>query len=489
MSQNSKVLIVGSGGNAIAIAARLQQEGIDYRIITAHSEFGGTWFINRYPGCGVDTPAAIYQFGFALNANWSHTYPAQSEVYEYLCSLAKDYRLYEKTDFNTEMTACSWDSEAQSWAVDTTSNGRYFAQHLVLATGFLDVPIDGRIPGRDVFTGRIFHSQQWPEGYTGQGDRMAVVGSGSSALQIVPAMQAVAASVKVFQRTPTWVMPMNNHTFSEDERQQFAANQDLLLQARTEEDARRSSFFRTLNGSGPERDAQLEIMTAKALQYLEEQVPDPELRKLLTPDHNLGCKRPGHSDKWYQALQQPNVELVPEAAAEITEREIISLSGRSFEVDTIVLATGFHWGTHILNRVHRRDGQSVADAQAGHPRAYKGLMVSQCPNLYLVGGSGPNCRTAGNGLRTGEITSSYVVKSIEYMDKIGVRALEVREEAETAWKRRADEVNATGVSSTGECTNYVSDKFGNNMADWPGDERDQTAAMNQFVAGDYQEPV
>ena len=485
MTRVSKVLVVGSGGNAISAAVRLWQAGVSgCRIITAHSDFGGAWFANRYPGCGTDTIGFAYQLECALGAPWSSTYPNQPELLDYFRKVARDFGLYGYADFETEMTSCSWDSDALRWAVDTTQ-GRYFCQHLVLATGFLDQPIESTIPGAHIFGGRTFHSQHWPDGYTGEGDRIAVVGSGSSAIQIVPAMQAIARSVKAFQRTPTWVIPKDERHFSDEERERWTNDLDLLREERAKIDEQRKLAAKGRLGADP---AFLDAMQAKALHFLEDQVKDPELRKLLTPDHNFGCKRRLVSDDWYWSLQQPNVELVPEAAARITADAIISQSGRRFTVDTIVLATGYRWGTQILDRVQRRDGQSVSQAQAGHPRAYKSIMVSKCPNLYLVGGPAPNGRSGGDGLRTGEIVSPYIVAAITHMDRAGVRALEVREEAETEWKRRADEVLAKGPATSGQCTNYITDKLGCNMAEWPGDYEHQMRQMSCFIAEDYQEP-
>lgn len=486
-----KVLIVGSGGNSIAVAARLAEAGItDYRVITAHGDYGGAWWINRYPGCGVDTPALDYQLECALGTPWSREFPMQPEILSYFQGVARKLGMYERTEFGIEMTSCRWDEDQKAWAVETTKGTRW-ARHLVLATGFLDDAVSDVIPGYEKFRGRYFHSQHWPSQYTGEGDRIAVIGTGSSGLQIVPAMQKVAKQVVAFQRTPNWILPQNQRIFSEEEREELATNIDRIRTERKKnEDGRRAGYRADLQlDPGVDRDAHWEKITAEALRFLEQEVPDPELRKILTPDYNFGCKRPGMSDDWYAALQQSNVQLIPEAAAEITENGVISRSGQSFEVDTIVMATGFRWGTSILDRVVRRDGKIVSQAQAGHPRAYKGIQVSMCPNLYLIGGA-PNGRAKSlGGLRTGEIASNYIVEVINHMDRTGVPALEVLEEFELEWKKRADEINARGAYSSGECTNYLTDDFGNNMADWPGDDLDQIEQHTSFVAEHYREPL
>ncbi|APZ50770.1 flavin-containing monooxygenase [Salipiger abyssi] len=490
MTEIENVLIVGSGGNAIAVAARLAEAGItDYRVITAHGDYGGAWWVNRYPGCGVDTPALDYQLECALGTPWTREFPMQPEILAYFQKVARDLGMYERTEFEVEMTSCRWDEARAAWEVETTRGPRR-ARHLILATGFLDDAVSNVIPGYDSFRGRYFHSQHWPSGYTGEGDRIAVIGSGSSGLQIVPAMQRAGAEVVVFQRTPNWILPQNQKVFTEEERAFIATNIDHIRKKRRENEEWRRAGYRADLELDPDadREAMFAEIEAQALAFLEQEVPDPELRKLLTPDYNFGCKRPGMSDDWFRALQQPNVELVPEAASAITEDGVVSRSGRAFEVDTIVMATGFRWGTSILDRVQRRDGLSVAEAQGGHPRAYKGIQVSMCPNLFLVGG-GPNGRAKSlGGLRTGEIASHYIVTAIAHMEHAGVAALEVLEEAETEWKQRADTINARGAYSSGQCTNYLTDDFGNNMADWPGDDLDQIAQHTVFVAEHYREP-
>lgn len=490
MSSIPKVLIVGSGGNAIAVVSRLLEAGItDYRVITAHGEYGGAWWVNTYPGCGVDTPALDYQLECALGTPWSREFPMQPEILAYFQSVARKLGMYERTEFDIEMTSCRWDEEVGAWVLET-SKGRRLGRHLILATGFLDDAVSNIIPGYESFKGRYFHSQHWPSDYTGANDRIAVVGAGSSALQIVPAMQKVAKTVVVFQRTPNWILPQKQRIFTEAERQDLATNIERIQRERKRnEDGRRAGYRADLQlDPGVDRAAHWAKITAEALRFLESEVADPKLRALLTPDYNFGCKRPGMSDDWYRSLQQPNVELVPEAASAITETGVVSRSGRTFEVDAVVMATGFRWGTSILDRVIRRDGKTVAEAQGGHVRAYKGIQVSMCPNLFLVGG-GPNGRAKSlGGLRTGEIASQYIVAAIRHMERAGVPALEVLERAETAWKRRADEINARGAYSSGECTNYVTDSFGNNMADWPGDDLDQLKQHTIFVAEDYQGP-
>ncbi|MBO9198467.1 NAD(P)/FAD-dependent oxidoreductase [Rhizobium sp. 16-449-1b] len=480
------VLIVGSGGSAMSVAVRLREANItDVRMISKHRDFGGVWYQNTYPNCGVDGPVTYYQFSYAPTGDWSQHYASQPELLEYFRRVARTYDLYQLIDFDTEMTNAVWNAEQSFWEVET-DRGLYHASHLVMATGFLDAPNVVQLPGHETFKGRIFHSSIWPEGYTGEGDRIAVVGTGSSALQIVPGLQPFAKDVLVFQRTPTWITPMNNRPLTEDERRLYNEDHAEVERLRKESEVAASeSFVKVFRAEDPDAAARVE---ADALAYLHAQVSDPDLRKLLTPTHRYGCKRPGVSDTYYAALTQPNVELIPEAASHIGPNTITSTGGREFKVDTIILATGFHWGTHILQRIKRRDGRTIAEAQAGHPRAYKSISVSNCPNLYLVGGPAPNGRP-GNGLRAGEWGGVYVARAIQHMHNRGIAALEVLEQAESEWKRQADEVLANGPSLSGECINYITDAVGANVADWPYTLEDMRVQLSQFDPGVYQVPT
>ncbi|WP_052425321.1 flavin-containing monooxygenase [Streptomyces fulvoviolaceus] len=477
--RRTKVLIVGSGGNGISAAVLLKQAGIeDFVIITKHDDFGGVWHQNTYPGCGVDGAISIYQFSYALNPEWSSLFASQAEVATYMCKVAAQYGLYEDTRFGTEMLGAEWLEDSACWSVSTTS-GTYHADALVLATGFLEEPVFPNILGIDSFEGRIFHSSMWPEGYTGEGDRIAVVGTGSSSIQIVPAMQKTAQEVTVFQRTPCWIIPKNAHVFTEDERAGFRESPEILQRQRDEGfETGERMWDNAFLMKDPTESAKFEDMARK---YLEEQVPDPELRRMLTPDHQFACKRPGASDTYYAALQRDNVELVPEAVVQIGAGSVRSADKREFEVDTIVLATGFLYGGHILHKVKRRDGRTVGEVQQGHPRAYKSVEVSGCPNLFLIGGAGPNGQN-WNGLACGEIVGTYLVKVLQYMEEHGIRAVEVHEEAETEWKRQTDEILARGVSLAGGCVNYSQDDTGHNKAAYPGNQRQMAADLCEFEA-------
>lgn len=478
-----RVMIVGSGGNGVAAGVRLQEEGFeDYVIIAKHSDFGGVWFQNRYPGCALDDAIMGYQFDFAVFTDWKTTHVSHDEVAGYIQKVAAAHGLYDKTHFETEFLEAAWNDEHLAWKV-ITNRGYYFAEMLIPVTGYLEEPVVAEIPGRDDFAGRIFHSSNWPEGYTGEGDRIAVVGSGSSALQIVPATQPVARQVTVFQRTPNHILPLNKRVITDEEREEWRNNPEKVHRERTEFFEGRDAFWRSLVlTSGDERT---KAMATAALAHLEAQVPDPDLRAALTPHHDFGCKRPGSSDDFYPALLKPNVELVPEGATKIEADAIYSASGKRFEVDTIVLATGFIFGGSILHRIRRRDGVTVGEYQEGHPRAYKSVSVAQAPNLFLCGGAAPNGAT-WRGLSAGTLVTGYALKAMDYMEGHGIKALEVQEEYEIEWKQKANGILAGGPMVDGGCINYYQDIHGDNKAAWPGPHASMIDAMNEFDASVYE---
>lgn len=479
MSKRTQILIVGSGGNGIALAARLTMAGYsDLTLITKHRDFGGAWLQNTYPGCEVDCASSVYQFGFHINPHWSALFVRQPELMAYMQRVAAKHGLYERTRFNCEMIQAEWSEAGGFWIVETT-DGRIEAEHLMLATGFLEEAVLPEIQGIETFTGASFHSSEWPEGYSGTGHRVAVIGSGSSAIQIIPELQKHATQVLQFQRTPTFVLPKNNRLLSEDEKQLLATSPAALEEERSvvfeQEEEQWQNTFVSMKGESYERLAR---------EYLEREIADPELRRLLTPNHAMGCKRPLVSDNYYRSLNAANVTLVPEAVQKVDDHGIITAQGGHFEVDAIVYATGFYFGGHILNRIKRRDGRLVGEYQAGHPRAYKSVSVAACPNLYLVGGPAPNGQI-WNGIYPGEAVATYVINILNHLRERKIRAMEVKEEAEFAWKREADAILDEAPAVAGGCTNYSQDALGHNKAAWPGTLRSMTKSLSDFDASKY----
>jgi len=476
------ILIVGSGGNGIAVAALLDDAGYgDFTIITKQADFGGAWFANTYPGCEVDNPSAVYEFEFQRNFGWTALFAKQPELLAYFKNVARSYGLYSRTQF----VSARWSQVDAHWVVET-NQGSITAGVLILATGFLEEAVLPDLPGAEAFGGPVFHSSTWPDDFTGAGLRVAVVGSGSSAIQIVPALQPVAEQVIQFQRTPTWVLPKNNRQLLPDEIELMhtspSERQRRQEESLAEEEQNWAAIFLALDEAKGEEYQEL------ARTYLLECVADERLRAALLPTHRIGCKRPLVSDTYYASLNKPNVLLVPQGVVGLTDAGVIAADGVEYAADAVVLATGFYFGGHILHQVFRRDGLSVGAFQAGRPRAYKAISTAGCPNLFLVGGAAPNGQI-WNGLFPGQAAAQYIAGALDYMRENDIAALEVRDEAERRWKNDADELLDQGPTVRGGCANYSQDDTGHNKAAWPGSLASMREAYRVFDPTDYVEVV
>lgn len=473
-------LVVGSGANGISTAALLKKSGFDdICIITKQADFGGVWLVNRYPGCTTDVAVAAYQLSWAKSYDWTSTHASQAEMLEYLQKVARDSDLYRHARFGTEMLSADWLEEEQAWKV-ATDKGDYIARFLIISTGFLEEPAVPDLPNRARFKGRLFHSADWPDGYTAEGDRIAVVGTSSSGVQIVPTVMDVASHVYVFQRSSIHILPLNRQYYTPEEIQQRKANPAAV-------DVEREGIIAHLDklasgvilGKDPETVA---LMESIALQHREAQIKDPELLQKMAPQHIMFCKRPTLNDKFYLSLQAPGVELIDEAVADVTDHGIVTASGAEYPVDTVVLATGFRPFGNIATRIHRRDGATVAEHQRGHRMAYKSVSLSGCPNLFMIGG--PNGFT-WNGFSPGEMVTPYIIRMVTYMNDRSIRALDVDAGAEAAWKAHADEILADAPAVIGHCNTWGLDESGHEQCFWPGSTADMQAEMSEFVPSAY----
>lgn len=482
----TEILVVGSGGNGVAASIELKEAGVnDFTIITKQSDFGGTWFQNTYPGCEVDVPSYLYQIRRATSDYWQSIFAKQPEILEHLKGVARKYELYDHAVFDSELLKARWSDEEKGWQAVTTK-GTIRSRFLLLATGYLEEAVIPDIPGAHRFTGRMFHSSHWPEGYRGTGDKIAIVGTGSSGIQILTSMSNVAENVTIFQRTPTWVLPKGNKPIdSEEERDRFrrAVADSVRFSGSVYEDdfEMRDTLWHKIFLS-----TDLEPYEQMAMEFLDKEVPDPEVKEKLRPSHRLGCKRPLFSDGYYAALQKPNVELVASAVEEVRPDSVRACDGTTIEADTIVLATGFIFGGTILGRIERRDGNTVLESQEGHLRAYKSVSTAQCPNLFLAGGSGPNGQI-WHGMYAGELVATYLLRCREYMIKQDIGALQVDERAEKMWKAGADRILDRGPNVSGGCVNYSLDPSGHNKAVYPGTMRQMYGDLSRFDACDYNE--
>jgi cation diffusion facilitator CzcD-associated flavoprotein CzcO len=458
-----RIAILGAGFGGLGIAIRLKQEGIeDFIVFERDTDVGGTWWANTYPGCQCDIPSHLYSYSFAPNPDWTRTYPLQEELGRYARDCAERYDVIDHIRLGCEVTGAQWDEAANRWRIET-SDGEFTAEVLVAAPGFLSEPSDPNLPGLDTFEGQVFHTARWNHEYDLSGRRVAVLGTGASAIQAVPAIQPIVGHLSVFQRTAPWVMPHRDRPISDFERRvyrRFPALQRLV----------RAGVYWSREMVVPGLTFEPRMMKALqriALRHMQKQVADPEMQRKLTPTYVMGCKRILPSNDWYPALQQPNVELVTDGIREIQPDGIVTSEGRKHEVETIVLATGFKvTDISLAHKIRDASGVSMADSWRGSPQAYLGTSVAGYPNLFFV--TGPNTGLGHNSLLFMiEAQLSYVLDALRQMRQRGTTRIEVRRDAQEAYNAYIQRRLVRSVWNTGGCSSWYLDATGRNTTIWP----------------------
>ena len=461
---HTRVAIVGAGFSGLCMAIRLMQEGIeDFVVLERAAEVGGTWRDNTYPGCQCDIPSVLYSLSFAPNPEWSRFYPLQEEIRDYLRRVASDFGVLPHIRFGHAVTGADWDDDRDCWRIET-GNGTLDADVLIGGMGGLSEPSLPDIPGLERFDGTIFHSAQWNHGHDLAGERVAVIGTGASSIQLVPEIQPVVGRLHVFQRTPSWVLPDADRRLSRVERTLFRR---LPITQKLVRDAVYLLHEATVFGTIVDRrlSAGLEVIGRR---HIAAQVKDPELRAKLTPTYTLGCKRITMSNVYYPALTAANAEVVTDPIAEVRERSIVTADGTERELDTIILATGFRVHDHpSMAGVRGRSGVPIQEAWAGSPRAYLGTAVAGFPNMFML--VGPNSAGGYNSIIfTTEAHVHYAVEAIKTMEREGLRSVEVRRGVYDEFNRRTEQKLRGSVWNGGGCSSWYLDSNGRNGVWWPG---------------------
>ena len=457
-------LIIGSGFAGLCAAIKLAEAGeTDYLVIEKASDVGGTWRDNTYPGACCDIPSQLYSFSFARNPGWSSSYSPQPEIQRYLRRIADEYGVRDKVRFHTELEHAAWDETTQRWQVRTTA-GAVSSRTLVSAAGGLSEPRLPEIDGLDTFGGAVFHSARWDHSADLDGKRVAVIGTGASAIQIVPEMQKVAGHLDVYQRTAPWVIPRNDRTYPKAER---AALRRIPALGRLY----RTGIYWSHEGYVPMFTWQprLGLPAQKAaLANLHHGIKDPALRAKVTPSFQIGCKRVLRSNTYYPALAADNVDLVTDPIARVTPTAVVTADGAEHPVDVIVVATGF-WTTElpIAERIVGRSGRSLAEEWADTGMsAYKGTTVHGFPNLFLM--TGPN---TGQGHTSMvfiiESQVAYLLDAVRTLRSHRYAAFEPRSDAQSAWNAGLQRRMKRTVWNTGGCSSWYLDTHGRNTVLWP----------------------
>jgi cation diffusion facilitator CzcD-associated flavoprotein CzcO len=460
--------VIGAGFGGLCMAIKLQQAGEgDFLVAERGDDVGGTWRDNSYPGAACDVPSQLYSFSFAPNRDWTRSFSPQPEIQAYIQRVAEESGVLDRFVFDTEVVETRWDDDDARWHIRTTSQGvssDYTADVLVSAAGALSDPKLPDIDGIDSFQGEIFHSAQWDHDYDLTGKRVAVIGTGASAIQIVPEVAKQVAHLDVYQRTAPYVIPRMDRPYTALERAAFKHVPGFQRMYRTG-----VYFSREMLVPSFVVDPRL-AMPAKraALANLKKGIKDPQLREKVTPTFEIGCKRILISNDWYPTLAQDNVDLVTDGITKITPTAVVTKDGTEREIDVLIVATGFHTtDLPIASRIHGRNGESLADhfKQVGM-QAYKGATVHGFPNLFFI--VGPNTGL-GHSSMVFMIESqvAYAVDAVKTMRRQGVVAVEPTEPAQQAWNADVQERMKRTVWSTGGCSSWYLDEHGRNVTLWP----------------------
>jgi cation diffusion facilitator CzcD-associated flavoprotein CzcO len=476
-----EVAIVGAGFGGLGMAIKLKQEGIDdFALFERGDDVGGTWWANSYPGAQCDVPSNLYSFSFAPNPDWTRAYPLRDEIQAYLRDCAERYGVVPHLRLGCELLDATWIPGGQRWELET-SEGPVAARVLVAAPGLLSEPFTPAIPGMERFEGNAFHTARWDHGDDLTGKRVAVIGTGASAVQVVPAIQPRVSRLTLFQRTPPWVAPHMDHEVSPRMRATYRRLPALQRLSR----GTIYSLIELALAPGMTRDTRL-LKPAETIVrlHMRRQVADPELRRRLTPGYQFGCKRIVFSNDWYPALQAPNVDVVTSGITELRERSIVDLEGVEHPIDTLILATGFTPAElPIAERIHGRDGRSLADVWDGSPRAYLGTTVAGFPNLMLL--YGPNLNLGHTSIvYMLESQLAYAMDALRTTRARGAAQFEVRPEAQAAYNEEIQDRLAGTVWSTG-CSSWYIDRNGRNSIQWPGYTFEYRRRTRRFDAEAY----
>ena len=458
-----RVAVIGAGFGGIGVAIALQRAGhADFVVLERATAVGGTWRDNSYPGCTCDVPSHLYSYSFAPNPDWTHSFSRQPEIWDYLERVTDRYGLRRKIRFEIMVTEARWDASLSRWRI-RTSRGDLTADVLISAAGPLSEPKLPDVPGLESFPGEVFHSARWNHDFDLAGSRVAVVGTGASAIQIVPEIQPEVGRLVLFQRTPAWVMPRRDRRIGEAERW-------LYRHVPVTQRAARLGIYvsrEALVGAFVKRPEMLRRAQRIALANMAKSIADPGLRARLTPDYVMACKRILLSNEFYPALAQPNVDVVAAGLAKVDGSTLTAQDGTSHDADLIVFATGFQAvDMPIAQRVYGAAGMSLAQAWGGDMRALRGTTVPGFPNLCLV--IGPNTGLGHNSVvHIIESQLSYITDYLATLERTGAAALDAKPAAEERWCAEVERRMASTVWTTGGCVSWYLNAAGRNPTLWP----------------------
>ncbi|MFN2461146.1 MAG: flavin-containing monooxygenase [Candidatus Velthaea sp.] len=478
---DAEIIIVGAGFAGLGMAIRLKRAGLhSFLVLERAADVGGTWRDNVYPGCACDIPTALYSFSFERNAAWTRVFPRQGELLEYLRRCAARYGILAHIRFRTQLAGARFDAQRGIWTVRSSDGRAFESRILIAAMGPLSKPNVPYIGGAERFAGAAFHSAQWDRSVNLRGKRVAVIGTGASAVQIVPEIAPLAERLTVYQRTPPWIIPRGDRAVTPAQRLRlrlfpgYAWLRRKLLYWMLE--------FRALGFTV--MPSLLKTQERAALRFLEKEIAEPQLRAMLVPGYRMGCKRVLLSDDYYATLRRANVEVVTEPIAAIEEAAIRTADGAERAADVIVYATGFRATEGVAPvRIEGAAGRELGEEWRDGMQAYLGTSVAGFPNLFLL--VGPNTGLGHNSMvLMMEAQYRYVLDALRFMRRGKVRALDVRRSEQAAFNARLQARMRRTVWSSG-CSSWYIDAGGKNTTLWPGFTFSYRWLTRRFVPARY----
>lgn len=465
MSTHKPIIIIGAGFAGIGLGLKLKDKGWDdFLILEAEAGVGGTWWVNRYPGCACDVQSHLYSLSFAPNPDWTRHFPSREEIQAHLERVVDDKKLTDHILLNTRVTEARWDDPHKQWSLTTSTGDQFTCQVLIGALGGLSKPAKPNIEGLESFQGRMVHSQAWPEDLDLTAQHVTVIGTGASAIQFLPHVARQAKSLTVFQRTPNWVLPKPDRPIPLGLRKAYRYFPPLRYLTRL-------GLFLVLETRLPAftRWPKLSFFhRRKALRHLHSQVHDPKLIEQLTPHYQMGCKRVLMSNDYYPIFNHAHVNLVTAPIEAIEHDGLQDRDGVRYRADVLILGTGFEATSPIpKGMIFGKRGQDLAERWREGPEAYKGSTVSGFPNFFML--MGPNTALGHNSVLLmieGQI--HYIIDALSIMKKRGWRSVELTKPAQTAWSALLDKTLENSVWNAGGCSSwYLHPISGRNTTLWP----------------------
>lgn len=463
-----RIAVVGAGMGGLCAAILARQAGHDVTVYEHADDVGGTWRANRYPGVACDVPAILYQFSFAPNPHWSHHYARGPEIHDYTRGLIDQFELREVLRLGDGVARAAWNPAERTWGIESERGEHKTFDAIVPALGQLSRPCLPMIPGLESFAGTMFHAAEWPDGIDLAGKRVGVVGSAASAVQLIPEVAKEAAHLTVFQRTPNWVIPRNDHAVTPETKALMMTNIEMAMRLGAGQRAmifdNADAFFWQAFQFTPEGRA---AFTRAALDHLEAQVPDPDLRAKLTPDYPIGCKRILICDDFYPALMRDTVALETSGILAI-EPAGVRTADAFHHLDVLIFATGFettewNWSMEVIGE----GGRTLKEAWKDGPEAYLGIMAAGFPNMFML--YGPNTNLGHNSISFMiERQVGYMLKTLEALEQEGARAATVTAEGQRRFNDRIAAALSRTVWADPHCHSWYKAANGRVYQNWAG---------------------